>query len=338
MGSNPNEDATNAAPQAADSPAPTDPPAVEIAPTNGAAPATRDFAIERLPPAERPTPATPASLRPSGWLSALSPEAPPAAPDPPPWMENPPPRPTPTMPVALAESPPTPPALISPRPAVAPPPTPAPAAPRYQPPAAAAPAPAYMPAIQAAPALSSAPALSAAPAAPLATAAATPATPTGALMLLTGEEVIMQMGALYLTNRRAILYAPTILRAAFLRDIDAVGAVTERSSGWMLLIGLLAAGIAAIAAYIGLTQPNSEIHLGELYSANPLLMAVPLALVAALTLASYFFWVKRSLFLSVGGRPLIVVSLSGWSGKKLEAVDGFVNAFSQAKDQAGDAP
>jgi hypothetical protein len=38
----------------------------------------------------------------------------------------------------------------------------------------------------------------------------------------------------------------------------------------------------------------------------------------------------------VGGRPLIVVSLSGWSNKKLEAVDGFVNAFSQAKDQAGD--
>ena len=76
MGSNPNEDATTAAQQSADSAAPADPPAVESAPTNGAAPLTRDFAVERLPAADKPAPATPASLRPSGWLSALSPEAP----------------------------------------------------------------------------------------------------------------------------------------------------------------------------------------------------------------------------------------------------------------------
>ena len=55
---------------------------------------------------------------------------------------------------------------------------------------------------------------------------------------------------------------------------------------------------------------------------------------SALLLASYFFWVKKSLFLSVGGRPLIVISLSGWSPKRLEGVDTFINAFSQAKNSA----
>ena len=57
-----------------------------------------------------------------------------------------------------------------------------------------------------------------APAAPVKVAAVeTPAVsaPAGALMLLPGEEVLQQLGALYLTNRRAILYAPTILRAAW---------------------------------------------------------------------------------------------------------------------------
>ncbi len=40
----------------------------------------------------------------------------------------------------------------------------------------------------------------------------------------------------------------------------------------------------------------------------------------------------KSLFLSVGGRPLIVVSLTGWSSKRLEGVDIFINAYSQARD------
>ncbi len=162
-----------------------------------------------------------------------------------------------------------------------------------------------------------------------------PPPPTGALILLPDEDVIMQLGALYLTNKRAILYAPTILRSAFLRDIDAVGTVTERSSGWMLLLALLALALTAAALYAGLAQPGLELKVGDVYSASPLLLAIPLAIIGVLTLASYFFWVKRSLFLSVGGRPLIVVSISGWSGRKLTTVDAFVNAFSQAKDAAG---
>jgi hypothetical protein len=186
-----------------------------------------------------------------------------------------------------------------------------------------------------APVATTAPILTVPPPAPLVTAPAAPAPaapPTGALVLLRGEEVVIQLGALYLTNKRAILYAPTILRAAFLRDIDAIGTITERSSGWMLLFGLLGLALAAVSAYIGISQPSAEFKLGELYSASPVLLAIPLALIGILALASYFFWIKRSLFLSVGGRPLIVVSISGWSGKKLTAVDSFVNAFSQAKE------
>ncbi len=157
--------------------------------------------------------------------------------------------------------------------------------------------------------------------------------PTGALVLLPGEEVLLQLGALYLTTRRAILYAPTILRAAFLHDIDAVGTVTERSGGWMFLIGLVSLGAGAAAAYVGLTQPGITWQLGELLQANPLLIAIPLLALGLFTLAGYFFWVKRSLFLSVGGRPLIVISVTGWNAKKLEPVDQFVNAFSAAKDR-----
>ena len=92
--------------------------------------------------------------------------------------------------------------------------------------------------------------------------------PTGALALLPGEEVVMQLGALYLTNRRAILYAPTILRAAFFRDIDAVGSVTERSSGWMLLLGLLAVAMAALRPSRA-SPPGFEFKLGDLYRASP---------------------------------------------------------------------
>jgi hypothetical protein len=219
-------------------------------------------------------------------------------------------------------------------------PTPPPAQMYMPPPAPAYTAPVAVPALPAEPA-PAAPVLltEAAPLEPLpAVAPAAPVSkeappPTGALVLLPGEEVIMQLGALYLTNKRAILYAPTILRAAFLRDVDAIGTVTERAGGWMLLFGLLGVALAGGATYLGVTQPGSDLVLGDLFRANPFVVAVPLALLGLLMLASYFFWVKRSLFLSVGGRPLIVVSISGWSGKKLESVDSFVNAFSQAKER-----
>jgi hypothetical protein len=218
-------------------------------------------------------------------------------------------------------------------------PTPPPAQIYTAPPAPAFSATAPVPAPPAEPA-PAAPVLltEAAPLEPLPAPAPAPASkeappPTGALVLLPGEEVIMHLGALYLTNKRAILYAPTILRAAFLRDVDAIGTVTERAGGWMLLFGLLAVALAGGAIYLGVTAPGSDLVLGDLFRANPFVVAVPLALLGLLMLASYFFWVKRSLFLSVGGRPLIVVSISGWSGKKLESVDSFVNAFSQAKER-----
>ncbi|MDQ2809509.1 MAG: hypothetical protein M3Z04_21750, partial [Chloroflexota bacterium] len=192
--------------------------------------------------------------------------------------------------------------------------------------------PAALPMVPTAPPVVTPPVVLAAPvAAPPPTTTAKP--PTGALVLLPGEEVLMQLGALYLTTRRAILYAPTILRATFLRDVDAVGTVTERSGGWMFLIGLISLGAGAAAAYVGLTQPGIAWQLGEFFQASPLLIAIPLIVLGLFTLASYFFWVKRSLFLSVGGRPLIVVSVTGWSAKKLEPVDQFVNAFSAAKDR-----
>ena len=162
-------------------------------------------------------------------------------------------------------------------------------------------------------------------------------TPAGALVLLPNEDVISQLGALYLTNKRAILYAPTILRAAFIRDIDAVGTLTERASGWSLFFALVMLAAAAVAGYIGWQQGQSDSTTAASFPVPLWLVGVVLAVLGLTLLASYFFYVKKSLFLSVGGRPLIVISLSGWSAKRLESVDAFINAFSQAKDRANAA-
>ena len=51
------------------------------------------------------------------------------------------------------------------------------------------------------------------------------------------------------------------------------------------------------------------------------------ALVGLALLVLYFVWIKRTLFVSVSGRPLITVSVSDWNSRKLEGMDGFVNAF-----------
>jgi hypothetical protein len=155
---------------------------------------------------------------------------------------------------------------------------------------------------------------------------------TGALVLLPQEEVVTQLGALYLTNKRVILYAPTILRAAFVRDVDAVGTITERASGWTLFFALLVLGIAGVGVYLAVLQNQLSTTLPGLYQFPLWLIIGVLAVLGGVLLFTYFFWVKKSLFLSVGGRPLIVISLSGWSNKKLEGVDTFVNAFSQTKD------
>ncbi len=163
-------------------------------------------------------------------------------------------------------------------------------------------------------------------------------TTAGAMVLLSNEEVITQIGALYLTNKRVLLYAPSILRAAFLRDVDAVGTLTERASGWSLFVALFFLGLAVVTAFVMLTQNQVAFSVGSAIQLPMWLLALGLAAVGGVLLGTYFFWIKKSLFLSVGGRPLIVISLSGWSPKRLEGVDTFVNTFSQAKDAVEHPP
>jgi hypothetical protein len=69
-----------------------------------------------------------------------------------------------------------------------------------------------------------------------------------------------------------------------------------------------------------------------LYTVEPLFVAIALAVLAVILLVMYFLWVKRTLFVSVSGRPLITVSVADWTPRKLEGMDGFVNAFFQMKD------
>jgi hypothetical protein len=156
--------------------------------------------------------------------------------------------------------------------------------------------------------------------------------PRGAIELLPQESVAFQLGALYLTNKRVILLAPSVVRAAFLRDVDAVGTLTEKATGWSLFFGLLFLGVAAVAAYLGHDRAAYESSFPFLYMVEPLALAGVLALVGLALLVLYFVWIKRTLFVSVSGRPLITVSVSDWNTRKLEGMDGFVNAFFQVKD------
>jgi hypothetical protein len=156
--------------------------------------------------------------------------------------------------------------------------------------------------------------------------------PRGALELLPGENVAYQLGALYLTTKRVILLAPSVIRSAFVRDIDAVGTFTERSSGWLLalasLLLILVGGLsyAAIDAQLVAAFPF-------LYVIPPWIMAIPLSLLTIFLFVRFIYWTKRTLFVSVKGRPLITVSISDWSQKKHDGMDEFVNAFFQIKDQ-----
>jgi hypothetical protein len=156
--------------------------------------------------------------------------------------------------------------------------------------------------------------------------------PRGAIELLPEESVAFQLGALYLTNKRVILLAPSVVRAAFLRDVDAVGTLTERSSGWTLFFSLLFLGLAAVGVFASLDRRDLEGNFPLLYTVEPLFVAVGLAVAAVVLLVMYFLWVKRTLFVSVSGRPLITVSVADWTSRKLEGMDGFVNAFFQLKD------
>jgi hypothetical protein len=156
--------------------------------------------------------------------------------------------------------------------------------------------------------------------------------PKGAIELLPEESVVFQLGALYLTNKRVILLAPSVVRAAFLRDVDAVGTLTERSSGWSLFFGLVFLGLAAAGIYLSIARAQFEDNLPLLYIINPLFIGIALAVFGLILLVMYFIWVKRTLFISVSGRPLITVSVADWNSRKLEGMDGFVNAFFQVKD------
>ena len=159
--------------------------------------------------------------------------------------------------------------------------------------------------------------------------------PRGALELLPQESVAYQLGALYLTTKRVILLAPSVIRSAFIRDIDAVGTFTERASGWYLFGGLLMLAGAGLSVYLSLTGVSQGYQLSFpwLYVIDPIFFAFLLLAGAVLTLVRYFLHVKRTLFISVRGRPLITVSIADWNTRKLEGMDSFVNAFFQIKDQ-----
>ncbi|PZR99969.1 MAG: hypothetical protein DLM69_06895, partial [Candidatus Chloroheliales bacterium] len=61
-------------------------------------------------------------------------------------------------------------------------------------------------------------------------------------------------------------------------------------------------------------------------------VAIAVAALGLFFLVSYFLYVSKSLFVSVHGRPLITVSISGYRPRNLDDVDSFINALAAAKD------
>lgn len=161
-----------------------------------------------------------------------------------------------------------------------------------------------------------------------------PLTSRGSLELLAGESIAYQLGALYLTTKRVILLAPSVVRSAFVRDIDAVGTFTEKSSPWLLVFGFLLIALSGGAAYAAITPglKNSIILLNTVPQQFMWLIALAFGLPGLYVVLRAALWVKRTLFVSVKGRPLITVSISDWGHKKLEGMDEFVNAFFQIKE------
>ena len=154
----------------------------------------------------------------------------------------------------------------------------------------------------------------------------------GTLELLPQEEVVRQLGDLYLTNKRVILLASSVIRSAFVRDIDAVGTMTERAPIWQAILGgaLLVLSIGAV--YAETARNSLEPNIGWAYIISPLIAALLLAACGVFLIARYFLWIKRSLFVSVKGRPLITVSMTDWNSQKLAGMDSFVNSLFQVKD------
>jgi len=157
-------------------------------------------------------------------------------------------------------------------------------------------------------------------------------TPQGAIDLLPQEEVIQQLGALYLTNKRVILLDSNVIRSAFVRDIDAVGTMTERAPFWQALAGGALIGVAAGAVYAGIAGEALQARIGWAYILSPFISAALLSALGIFLLARFFLWIKRSLFVSVKGRPLITVSMTDWKASQLVGMDTFVNSFFQVKD------
>ena len=146
-----------------------------------------------------------------------------------------------------------------------------------------------------------------------------------------GESVAYQLGALYLTTKRVILLAPSVVRSAFVRDIDAVGTFTEKSSGWLLALGLFLLALSGGLVYATFDR-QWESSFPFLYVVPPWTIGLAFGLISLYPIIRSFFWTKRTLFVSVKGRPLITVSISDWSQKRLDGMDEFVNAFFQIKD------
>ena len=157
-------------------------------------------------------------------------------------------------------------------------------------------------------------------------------TPQGAIDLLPQEEVIQQLGALYLTNKRVILLDSNVIRSAFVRDIDAVGTMTERAPFWQAIAGGALLGLAAGALYAGIAGETLQARIGWAYILSPFISAAVLLALGIFLLARFFLWIKRSLFVSVKGRPLITVSMTDWKASQLVGMDTFVNSFFQVKD------
>jgi len=165
----------------------------------------------------------------------------------------------------------------------------------------------------------------------------------GRIELLPNEEIIYHLGALYLTNKRVLLYAPTVLRAAFLRDVDGMGMATERLSGGVFILGLAMMVLAGLTGLLIFFDARQELAadsplksaLTNVRDFLPLPLewvAIVVAALGVFFLVSYFLYVSKSLFVSVHGRPLITVSISGYRPRNLDDVDSFINALAAAKD------
>ncbi len=165
----------------------------------------------------------------------------------------------------------------------------------------------------------------------------------GRIELLPNEEIIYHLGALYLTNKRVLLYAPTVLRSAFLRDVDAMGMATERLSSSLFILGLammITAGLTGLLIFfdahqeLAATSPlKSALDYVRDFLPLPLeWLALAVAILGLFFIVSYFLYVSKSLFVSVHGRPLITVSISGYRPRDLDEIDNFINALAAAKD------